>query len=383
MNARLIVVSLLPGDGPTGVETHFNQIRVAVSARDIATELVMPHGGWSLERKVANVIARTLRHIDVETSILWTRWTSYHCLVRRLRRALSNAAPTATVLYAQDPLSAKAALAIRAELGCRVVAVVHFNVSEAHEMVDKGLCKSGSRLWRALMTTEAQNLPFVDQLIFVSDFMRQQVEQRLPGISTASLVIPNFPGEPKAAPIEETVTGDLIAIGTLEPRKNQQFLLHVIAACKKFGSRYTLTIVGDGPDRNQLETLAQNLAIGEQVRFLGFRRNAATLIPGHKVVVHAALLENLPITLVEALAYGQPVIAAPVGGIPEVFSDGIEGRYWDLADVDGAARIVIATLSDALLLQQMSTAAKATYQGKFERTKLANIWTNCITGRST
>ena len=112
MNTRLIVVSLLPGDGPTGVETHFNQIRAAVSARDIATELVMPHGGWALERKVSNVIARTLKHIDVETSILWTRWTSYHRLVRRLRRALGNGAPAATVLYAQDPLSAKAALAI-------------------------------------------------------------------------------------------------------------------------------------------------------------------------------------------------------------------------------------------------------------------------------
>ena len=263
-------------------------------------------------------------------------------------------------------------------MGCRVVAVVHFNVSEAHEMVDKGLAKPAGRLWRALMTTEARSLPFVDQLIFVSDFMRRQVEQRLPGISTASLVIPNFPGEPKAAPVEETLSGDLIAIGTLEPRKNQQFLLRVIATCNKFGSRYMLTIVGDGPDRNQLERLAQELAIGEQVQFLGFRRNAASLIPAHSAVAHAALLENLPITLVEALAYGKPVIAAPVGGIPEVFFDGIEGRYWDLADVDGAARIVIATLSDTLLLQKMGDAAKATYQSKFERTKLGNIWTTCI-----
>jgi glycosyltransferase involved in cell wall biosynthesis len=52
-------------------------------------------------------------------------------------------------------------------------------------------------------------------------------------------------------------------------------------------------------------------------------------------------MENLPVAILEALAAGLPVLAGPVGGIPEIFTDGTEGRYWDLDDPVGAAASLI------------------------------------------
>jgi glycosyltransferase involved in cell wall biosynthesis len=113
--------------------------------------------------------------------------------------------------------------------------------------------------------------------------------------------------------------GDLVSIGTLEPRKNQAYLLRVLAAINAQGRAYTLSLVGQGPDRKQLKDLARELGVAHQVRFLGYRGKAAHLLAGYRAYVHAATMENLSVTVIEALASELPVFAAPVGGIPEIF----------------------------------------------------------------
>jgi glycosyltransferase involved in cell wall biosynthesis len=124
------------------------------------------------------------------------------------------------------------------------------------------------------------------------------------------------------------VNTDLICIGTLEPRKNQRYALDIVAASVRIGRPLSLTLVGDGPDRMMLESLAQELGIRQQVSFAGFMRNAADLIQTHAGCLHVARLENLPLALIEALSRSVPVFAPAVGGVPEVFADGNEGRFY-------------------------------------------------------
>lgn len=295
---------------------------------------------------------------------------------------LRQSADQQVTIYAQDPLSANAALHAKADLNCRVVAVVHFNVSEAQEAVVKGETAEGGVLWRSLMKTESTVLPQLNHLIFVSEFMRRVVVDRIPtAANVAQTVIPNFPSYPEDCANEESdVAGDIISIGTLEPRKNQQFLLHVLSACNQREYRYTLTLAGNGPSRESLEHLAAKLNITEQVRFLGFVPNGAALISSHRVYCHSSQMESFGIVLTEAMARGVPVIAAPVGGIPEVFSDNVEGRYWDLDDPDGAADILICLLEDSMRLQQMSYQAKRTFDNKFHPDVLSEKWLTAITG---
>ena len=80
-----------------------------------------------------------------------------------------------------------------------------------------------------------------------------------------------------------------------------------------------------GPDRQRLQQLARDLGVLDQVHFMGFQPDAKRMLPRYRAYVHSALIENFPFVLVEAAAYGLPVLAAPVGGVPEVFEDGEQG----------------------------------------------------------
>jgi glycosyltransferase involved in cell wall biosynthesis len=75
-------------------------------------------------------------------------------------------------------------------------------------------------------------------------------------------------------------------------------------------------------------------------------------------------MDNLPLALIEALSYGRPILAAPVGGIPEIFRDGVEGYYCDLDDPnEGAAKLT--QLLQTSTLGTISRAARARFEATF------------------
>jgi glycosyltransferase involved in cell wall biosynthesis len=188
--------------------------------------------------------------------------------------------------------------------------------------------------------------------------MKNTIEADIPAAkSCPSICLPYF--------VEEPVTNnntnfhrDLINIGTLETRKNQSFLLHVLASAKRKGFSYSLSLVGDGPDRRKLENLSRQLKIENQVTFLGYQKNAARFLHNHSVYVHSALMDNLPVALHEALAYNLPICAGPVGGIPEIFMNEKEGFYWPLEDPNSAADLLIRLMENVNTYQQMAIASK-------------------------
>jgi glycosyltransferase involved in cell wall biosynthesis len=124
--------------------------------------------------------------------------------------------------------------------------------------------------------------------------------------------------------------------------------------------------------------LTDELAVSDQVRFLGHVPDAARLLASHRVFAHAATMESLGIVIVEALAAGRPVLAPAVGGIPEVLSDGVEGRFWPLDDPTRAARQLIQILEDPETAQAMSLAARRRYEGHFTPGRFAADWQRLI-----
>lgn len=379
MNNHLIVISLLDGKGPTGVEAHFNQLIHDARSRGVSTLLVSAYPAQRLWASLARRLLGAVRLVDQERAAVLSLWINSKVIGAKLARALARAsAGGAVTLYAQDPLSAQAALQASARRRCRVVTVIHYNTSQADELVMKGEATPGGPLWRALVSAEAQALPQVDHIIFVSAFMQAEIRARMAAIGAVpQSVIPNFIGRtlPHGA---SPHGGDLIAIGTLEARKNQAFLLQVLARAKAHGFCYTLTLVGDGPDRARLEALTRQLGLQEQVRFAGFQQHAAHLIPQHRLLVHAALMENLPIALIEALAMGRPILAPAVGGIGELYRHGVEGYFWPLDDVDAAAALLVRTLTDAAAYRRMAHAARARYLDKFDSAFLSGRWLSTI-----
>lgn len=381
MNDHLVVVSLLDGKGPTGVEAHFNQVLAEARAAEVDCLLVSAYPSQRKWARVARRLIPAIRLVSLEYAEIFSLWINCKIISEKLTALLARESGAIT-LYAQDPLSACVALKINRQHRCRVVTVIHYNTSQGDELLTKGEATVGGPLWRFVAAAELHALPRVDHLIFVSKFMQNEIARRMPAThAVPQSVVPHFAGRATPHRASQPCGNDLIAIGTLETRKNQAFLLHVLARAKAGGFRYTLTLVGNGPDRAMLVDLVTHLGLQEQVTFAGFQQQAARLIPRHRMLVHAALVENLPITLIEALAAGRPILAPAVGGIPEIFRHGVEGYFWPLDDPDGAAQLLIGALSDGATYRRLALAARSRYQEKFHSNQLAGQWLATVLNR--
>jgi glycogen(starch) synthase len=104
-------------------------------------------------------------------------------------------------------------------------------------------------------------------------------------------------------------------------------------------------LVGDGPERSRLETLARELAVHEHVQFLGSRPNAEMpgLLAGADAVVIPSLMEATSVAALEAMSCGVPVAASRVGGLPEIIDEDV-GTLFEPADPASLAKRVLALL---------------------------------------
>ncbi|UOA08556.1 glycosyltransferase family 4 protein [Methylobacter sp. S3L5C] len=353
MTQPILIATIMRPQGDTGVQTHFQAYIEYLYQTKQPCELITPYNEPLWQVYPIFALRKLLRG---EVSVWWYRyWHAYFLRLALKYRLKSN---TECVIYAQCPLSAAAALRARVSPKQRVVMVTHFNVSQADEWAGKGLIVNGGKFYRSIQRFEAVVLPKLDGLVFVSKFMQKELIKRIPAlVDVASAVVPNFLPDP-GIPEPQQPIADLISIGTLEARKNQQYLLEIIAALRASGNALTLTIIGDGPDRLLLENKARALKIDDLVHFAGFVSNAAEQIALHKACIHVATIENLPVTLLEALARGRPVFAAPVGGVPEVLGDGAVGLALPLNDAHAAARIIAAAMSNQQWLATAGIAAR-------------------------
>jgi len=129
------------------------------------------------------------------------------------------------------------------------------------------------------------------------------------------------PDKPMGA-ADVTVVGCLAG---LEERKGHRFLLEAAAGLKARGVNLKYQIAGDGPCRAQLEQLARQLGLRDEVRFLGFVGDTAEFLTKIDLFVMPSLFEGLGVAALEAMAAGKAVIATNAGGLAESVLDGITG----------------------------------------------------------
>jgi len=129
------------------------------------------------------------------------------------------------------------------------------------------------------------------------------------------------------------IEGEVPVVGTVArlcPVKGQrEFILAAKYVLNEFPNA-TFAIVGedlefDGSYRYELERFSGKLGLDGCLKFFGFQREAARLIYAFDIFVLPSWIEGLPVTILEAMAAGKPVIATPVGGVPELVSEGETG----------------------------------------------------------
>ncbi|MDX6503509.1 MAG: hypothetical protein QOE29_634 [Gaiellaceae bacterium] len=137
-------------------------------------------------------------------------------------------------------------------------------------------------------------------------------------------------------------------------RLTRQKTLEVAFAAVERNPGVHLLVVGDGPERAQLEARA-----GEQVRFLGAqpRERVLELFRAADASLLSSAWENFPHGVVESLAVGTPVISSAIGGVAEVVRDGENGLLVPAGDVDALAGAIGRYLGDEALQERLRAAA--------------------------
>lgn len=165
---------------------------------------------------------------------------------------------------------------------------------------------------------------------------------------------------PQTAERPETVPPHIICVGRLSPEKGQAGLIQALVILRDRGVSCQLTLVGDGPDQDQIRALVNECGLIEQVHFAGRLDEASTLaqIAEADILALPSFMEGLPVVLMEAMALGIPVVATRVAGIPELVEDGVSGLLFDPADWAG--------LADAMsrLVQDRDLRARCVREGR-------------------
>jgi glycosyltransferase involved in cell wall biosynthesis len=360
VGAEVVIATVMRREGATGVQTHVRTVEDFLRAIDRPAAVVTPFDSPSPLLYPIFAARLPVRRVSRAAGVWWYRRGHAHFLADALRRRLRATGPA--VVYAQCPVSADVALRIPGEH--RVVLAVHFNISQAHEWAEKGELRAGGARYRAMLAFEERVVSRVDGIVYVSEFMRRQVQARIPAArAVPAAVIRN--AVPAAGRARRRVDADLVTVGALQPRKNLGYLFEVLAVAAQRGRRYSLTVIGDGPDRVGLQRRAGELGVSEQVNFLGYRRDPRELLARHRLYCHTATMESFGIAPLEAMAEGVPVLAGRVGGIPEFLHPGEVGEFWPLDDAGAAADVLIGLLDNPAALATMGANAAALAAAEF------------------
>ena len=176
----------------------------------------------------------------------------------------------------------------------------------------------------------------------------------------------------------------LLVTRNLEPIYDIDTALYVLQQVRKTFPQASITICGSGPERGRLVALAQALEIDSAVVFTGRVENEqmAELYRSADVMLNPSLADNMPISVLEALASGVPVVSTRVGGVPHLVQHGKTALLVAPGDVDAMAKAVIRVLEDPDLADRLVTAGLGEikqYTWPSVREKLQSVYTDALT----
>ena len=171
-----------------------------------------------------------------------------------------------------------------------------------------------------------------------------------------------------AARVVGAATVKLLCVGRLSSAKAQILLVQACAGLRDEGLDFSLTMVGDGPDRARIEQAIASLNLGDRIHLTGALNQAAVRVhfEGADIFVLPSLAEGIPVVLMEAMSSGVPCISTPVNGIPELIQHERTGLLATPGDVDSLTTQLRRLIQEPALRQSLAEAAHAKVLADFD-----------------
>jgi len=147
-------------------------------------------------------------------------------------------------------------------------------------------------------------------------------------------------------------------VGQLTDDKGWDVFLDTVIRITRSVPGIAAFIVGDGPRRSEIELSITHAGLRGRVFPLGLREDIPEILSGLDLVLHTSRREGLPVTVIEAMACGRPVVAADAGGTAELVVPGVTGFVVPIGDVLATAERASALFADADLRGRMGRAAR-------------------------
>jgi glycosyltransferase involved in cell wall biosynthesis len=204
----------------------------------------------------------------------------------------------------------------------------------------------------------------IDRYIAVSNEVRErlckdlQVSEKKVRIVRNGIRLGIFDQPPDRA-LRRVLSGDSERPIIFTPARlhSQKGHIYLLQAAKELPEA-VFVFAGDGPERHRLEEYARQIGVAGRVKFLGHRQDVPQLLANCDLFVLPSLYEGLPLSVLEAMAAGKPVIATAIGGTDEAVVDGVTGLLVRPGDSIGLAAAIRTLLQDGDLAARLADAGK-------------------------
>jgi len=159
-------------------------------------------------------------------------------------------------------------------------------------------------------------------------------------------------------------------IGRMTGVKNTDQVLAALKLLRDRGVDAYLCMVGDGPDRERLERRAHDLGVVKRCLFLGYQEEVARFYAAFDGMILTSVNEGTPVSAIESLAAGRPVVATRVGGVPDVVDDGEDGFLVDPGSTEQLADRLEELARNPELREQMGERGRARVPSRYAVTRL-------------
>jgi glycosyltransferase involved in cell wall biosynthesis len=210
-----------------------------------------------------------------------------------------------------------------------------------------------------------------DLFLFESEYIAQMFRDKIGTPHGLVRVVRNGVGEADLKPVvARPDAADIVCVGELRSVKAIDVLIEALAMLKHCGRRFSATIAGDGPQREDLVALAQRFGVDDQIRFVGFKPARDAFAMG-KLLVVCSRAESLPYIVLEAAAATMPIVSTRVGGIGEIFGPEA-GRLIPADDVAALAHAILGALDAPGQLHVLAQALNARVREEFTVDKMVD-----------